>query len=370
MARRPLLWAALAGVAVVLSFVMVLLIAIAADQDARGDDGLSGVVCAPPGAPGATVAGFGGRQLVNAGLVVAVGKEMGLPQRAWVVATAAAMAESHLAVLANTAVPESLTLPHEGVGADHDSVGLFQQRPSWGPVAQRMDPRGSARLFLRRLVAVPGWEALPLTVAAQRVQASAFPEAYARWEQPANAVVGSVQGIACGPGAVVGQPGQRVALPGNPRAEVVVNAALAQVGVPYAWGGGDAHGPTRGISDGGGAADRAGDRNKVGFDCSGLALFAYAQIGVAVPHQTQAIWAAFQPAVTDLAAVRPGDLILLSDNGRASGVHHVAIYLGDGRVVEAPQSGEVVKVTMGIWQSPYWSRQFMGAVRPGVVSPV
>jgi cell wall-associated NlpC family hydrolase len=173
-------------------------------------------------------------------------------------------------------------------------------------------------LFFQRLVTVPGWEALPLTVAAQRVQASAFPDAYARWEQPANAVVGSVQGIACGPGAAAGQPGQRVVLPGNPRAEIVINPALAQVGVPYAWGGGDARGPTRGVSDGGGAADRAGDRYKVGFDCSGLALFAYAQIGVVVPHQTQAIWAAFQPAITDRAAVRPGDLILLSDNGRGS----------------------------------------------------
>ena len=119
-------------------------------------------------------------------------------------------------------------------------------------------------------------------------------------------------------------------LPGNPRAEIVINAALAQVGVPYAWGGGDAHGPTRGISDGGGAADRAGDRYKVGFDCSGLALFAYAQIGVALPHQTEAIWARFQPAITDRAAMQPGDLILLSDNGRASGVHHVAIYVGEG----------------------------------------
>ena len=102
MGRRPLLWLALAGAAVVTAFVMVLFIAVAADQDARADDGLSGVVCASPGAPGSAVAGFGGRQLVNAGLVVAVGKEMRLPQRAWVVATAAAMAESHLAVLANT----------------------------------------------------------------------------------------------------------------------------------------------------------------------------------------------------------------------------------------------------------------------------
>ena len=125
MGRRPLLWVALAGAAVVVAFVMVLFIAVSADQDAGADDGLSGVVCASPGVPGSAVAGFGGRQLVNAGLVVAVGKEMQLPQRAWVVATAAAMAESHLAVLANTSVPESLALPHEGVGANYDSVGLF-----------------------------------------------------------------------------------------------------------------------------------------------------------------------------------------------------------------------------------------------------
>lgn len=364
MRRSLLAWAVV--VAGVVAFVMVLLVAVAADQDAHADDGLSGVVCAPPGRPGAAVGGFSGPQLVNAGAVVAAGKELRLPQRAWVVATAAAMQESQLRVLANAAVPESMGLPHEGVGADHDSVGLFQQRASWGSVAQRMDPKTSARLFYQRLVALRGWEGMPLTVAAQRVQASAFPDAYARWEQPANAVVGSVQGIACGPGVGVGPPGQRVSLPGNPRAEAVINAALAQVGVPYAWGGGDAHGPTRGISDGGGAADRAGDRYKVGFDCSGLALYAYAQIGVSVPHQTQAIWSAFQPAITDPAAVQPGDLILLSDNGQGSGAHHVAIYLGGGRVVEAPQSGQVVRVTSDIWHSPYWSRQFLGAVRPGV----
>jgi cell wall-associated NlpC family hydrolase len=265
---------------------------------------------------------------------------MRVPQRGWVVAVATAMAESHLKILANAVVPESLALPHEGIGVDHDSVGLFQQRASWGRVRERMDPKASARLFYQRLLKVGNWEALPVTVAAQRVQASAFPDAYTRWEQPANAVIGSVQGIVCGPGVGPGAVGQRVVLPGNPRAEAVVNAALSQVGVPYAWGGGDAHGPTRGISDGGGAADRAGDRNKVGFDCSGLALYAYAQIGVTVPHQTQAIWTAFQPAITDRAAVMPGDLILLSDNGQASGAHHVAIYLGKGRVVEAPRNGK------------------------------
>ena len=293
MVRRPLLWLALVGGAVAMAFVLVLLVAVAADQDAQADTGLSGVVCAPPGA---VVAGFGSRQLANAGVVVAVGKELRVPPRAWVVATATAMAESHLQVLANASVPESMALPHEGIGVDHDSVGLFQQRSSWGSVAQRMDPRGAARLFYARLLTVPGWEAMPVTLAAQRVQVSAFPDAYARWEQPANAVVGSVAGIVCGPGAGPVQPGQRVVLPGNPRAETVVNAALSQLGVPYAWGGGNAHGPTRGISDGGGAADRAGDHDKIGFDCRwlkcrpdrlGLVRQRHADPGVGVQRQSR-----------------------------------------------------------------------------------
>jgi len=103
------------------------------------------------------------------------------------------------------------------------------------------------------------------------------------------------------------------------------------------------------------------------FDCSGLALYAYAQIGVSVPHQTQAIWSAFPPAITNPADVQPGDLVLLSNNHQPSGIHHVAIYLGNGQVVEAPETGlSVRRVTSNIWTDPYWSSQFIGAVRPGV----
>jgi hypothetical protein len=75
--RRPLVGLAVVALALVVSGVLVVLLVVASDQDARADEGLSGVVCAPPGPPGAAVAGFGGTQLVNAGLVVAVGKECG-----------------------------------------------------------------------------------------------------------------------------------------------------------------------------------------------------------------------------------------------------------------------------------------------------
>ena len=67
------------------------------------------------------------------------------------------------------------------------------------------------------------------------------------------------------------------------RGEQVVAAAKAYLGTTYAWGGGDYDGPTLGIRDGG-VADRYGDYKKIGFDCSGLALYAWAQVGVYLPH--------------------------------------------------------------------------------------
>ena len=84
---------------------------------------------------------------------------------------------------------------------------------------------------------------------------------------------------------------------------------------------------------------------------------------MSVPHQTQQIWAAF-PHLTDRAALQPGDLLLYSNNGAAGGVHHVAIYLGDDQIAEAPQSGDVVKISSGIWSGKR-GQEFIGAVRPG-----
>ena len=60
-------------------------------------------------------------------------------------------------------------------GGDHDSVGLFQQRASWGTLAERMDPTASTRLFVTRLLAVPAWQTMAPGVAAQIVQRSAYP---------------------------------------------------------------------------------------------------------------------------------------------------------------------------------------------------
>ena len=206
-----------------------------------------------------------------------------------------------------------------------------------------MDPTISARLFYEALFALPDWESVPLTVAAQQVQISAFPDAYAKWEQPANEVVGSIAGIVC-TGGGTGDP----AVPApNPLAQAAIDRAVSQVGVPYVWGGGNADGPTDG-----------------GFDCSGLMVHAFAAVGVTVPHQTQAIWTTFGPAITDPAQVQPGDMVLLSRDRTSTGIHHVGLYLGDGRVVHAAETGSAVEIVTDIWESPFWSREFIGAVRP------
>jgi hypothetical protein len=105
------------------------------------------------------------------------------------VAIATALQESHLRNLANPNLPESLQHPNQGVGYDYDSVGLFQQRPNWGSIPQLMDPHESARRFYRALLAIPGWGDYAVTVAAQMVQRSAFPDAYAKWEGLATQVV-------------------------------------------------------------------------------------------------------------------------------------------------------------------------------------
>jgi hypothetical protein len=75
-----------------------------------------------------------------------------------------------------------------------DPVGLFQQRPAsgWGPVDQLMDPATSAHKFYQALQQVPGWQDMPVTVAAQTVQGSALPDAYAQHEPAAQAVVNAI----------------------------------------------------------------------------------------------------------------------------------------------------------------------------------
>jgi hypothetical protein len=137
------------------------------------------------------VAGLDQTQMNHAKTIVDVANQMKLPKQAAVVAVATSMQETNLRNLANTGLPESENIPNDGTGFDHDSVGLFQQRPAsgWGSVDQLMDPATSTKKFLTALQQVPGWENMPVTVAAQTVQGSAFPDAYAKHQGNAEAVV-------------------------------------------------------------------------------------------------------------------------------------------------------------------------------------
>ncbi|GIH16939.1 hypothetical protein [Rugosimonospora africana] len=140
----------------------------------------------PPSVPGLSQVQTG-----NAVVIVAVAQRRGLPHRAMVIGIATALQESSLRNLANRRLPASLALPHQAVGSDHDSVGLFQQRTSqgWGQVARLMDPAASAGLFFDRLVRVRNWQSISVAAAAQAVQRSAYPSAYRRHQALAERVV-------------------------------------------------------------------------------------------------------------------------------------------------------------------------------------
>lgn len=184
--------------------------------------------CPVPGDAG----GFTSEQLGNAQTIRSVAGELGISHDGVKIAIMVGLVESGLLNLANSTVPESLGLPQQGTpGSDHDSVGVFQQRPSagWGTVSELMTPAYAAKAFFggpsgpnggspRGLLDVPGWEDLPLGVAAQRVQVSAFPDAYEKRAQDADAVLGAIGGAGstCGGGGDGGTPPKVVGGWANP----------------------------------------------------------------------------------------------------------------------------------------------------------
>jgi hypothetical protein len=124
---------------------------------------------------------FTPEQAVNAATITAVGTGRGLPERAVAIALATALQESGLRNISH---------------GDRDSLGLFQQRPSqgWGTPREILDPTYAAGEFYKHLVKVRGYQDLPLTVAAQRVQRSGYPEAYAKHEPDATLLAAALTG--------------------------------------------------------------------------------------------------------------------------------------------------------------------------------
>ncbi|GLW98790.1 C40 family peptidase [Microtetraspora sp. NBRC 16547] len=297
---------AAAGAAALLLLLVVLSTVVADVFTRSGGPG----VCAVPVRETGRMRELNDEQVGNAATIIDVAVDLELPARAAVIAVATGMQESRL---------RNLTYGHR------DSVGLFQQRPSqgWGSREEILDPRHATRSFYRRLTAVSGWERIPLARAAQAVQHSAYPEEYARWEPLAQRVVDAFIG-ACA--AVI--PGERAAS--------VIAYAQAQLGKPYVWG---AEGP------------RA-------FDCSGLAMRAYQAAGITIPRVTYDQWR--HGARIPRGEEQPGDLAFF--RMESDGPGHVGIVLGNGQMIHAPQTGDIVKI------APYARADLVGFTRPSGMS--
>jgi len=167
---------------------------------------------------GVQVADLNPAQMDSAAIIVAVGEQLQVPPQGIVVALAAASQESRFQNYANDGtdprlrpeqrqVVQSLGYPHDAVGRDHGSVNAFQQQfPGWGTIAELMNPPTAARKFYQALLRVPGWPSMPVTVAAQTVQSSQFPGAYADHETLARQLYTRLAGAAATAGNLAAAP--------------------------------------------------------------------------------------------------------------------------------------------------------------------
>ena len=290
-------------------------------------------------------------QLERAAAILATGDAEDIDANGQVIALMAALTESSLRVLSNvTAYPDSAGYPHDGDGSDHDSLGLFQMRPQagWGSVANLMDPIWSSRAFYggpdgpnhgspAGLLDIPNWQHLSLGAAAQAVEVSEYPDRYANYQPVAEKIASTLTGVTLTGGGgqcLTGGTGSNP--PGNLPpgfAGAFIAAAEKEIGLPYVWGGGTYTGPSGIGSDGRGP----------GFDCSGLVMYAAYQASggkLRLPHYTgDQIHDGTPVAWNDK---QPGDIIFYTYPGQ-SVPHHVVIYLGGNRIVQAPQTGENVR---------------------------
>ncbi|MEV6726994.1 bifunctional lytic transglycosylase/C40 family peptidase [Streptomyces xanthochromogenes] len=120
------------------------------------------------------------------------------------------------------------------------------------------------------------------------------------------------------------------------QAVAAINSAQTQIGKPYSWGGGDATGPSTGTCC---SPNGSSGIYIVGFDCSGLTLYAYAQAGIFLPRTAAEQYAASEPVSRD--AMLPGDLVFYGSS--AGSIHHVGLYIGGGYMIEAPRPGTNVR---------------------------
>ncbi|MFF7290776.1 C40 family peptidase [Streptomyces griseorubiginosus] len=287
-------------------------------------------------------------QVPNAQTIVAAGLSLDVPKKGQIVALATAIQESRLRNLNY---------------GDRDSLGLFQQRPSqgWGSAQQIRDPVYASEQFYKHLLKVSGWQQMTVTQAAQAVQKSGLPDAYAQWENLGTALQEAIaktfpgggndadgkdtdQGKQPSTGTSDCAPGQdgsgfgRIpegsvpkgyAIPNDadPKARKAIEWAMHQLGTLYQWGGSctNSHGP-----------DPMGR-----CDCSSLMQQAYAHAGVTLTRTTYT--QVNEGKAVSPAQLKPGDLIF--SRGTAARPEHVGMYMSQGLVIEAPRTTKPVRIT-------------------------
>ncbi|MEU0112793.1 C40 family peptidase [Streptomyces bobili] len=298
-------------------------------------------------------------QVPNAKTIQATGVAMNIPARGQIVALATALQESGL---------RNLTY------GDRDSLGLFQQRPSqgWGTANEILDPVHASTKFYEALEKVSGWQSLSVTQAAQAVQKSGFPEAYAKWEPLATALQQAIEPLLSKAGGTSPSPSPsgsgstgspppstaggcttggdgtdfgtipagavpaRYKIPADapPKVQTAIRWALGQLGTPYQWGGSctDSHGP-----------DLMGR-----CDCSSLMQQAYKAAGVTLTRTTYTQVKEGKPV--SVVALQPGDLVFTE--GTAEVPEHVGMAVGQGLIINTPRTGDVVRIaTVASWKS-------------------
>lgn len=340
-------------------------------------------------------------QAANARVIIRTAAERHLPTRAAVIAVATALQESDLG--------RDLT-------GDHGtSFGLFHQKPTsgYGTHSQILNPHHATRAFYSRLTDLDAWQHLPLTEAAQAIQKSATPTAYAHQEPRATKIVRTLGTPATAPhlpadtkndirtGLIVAAadklprakalaqvthslhgaphppssdditeqfqddadqlctqlvkdtPSQPNAPTGSGRGALAIHAAMTQLGVPYSWGGGGPSGPSTGIDQG---------AHTVGYDCSSLAQYAWTKAGVPITRTTDTQWN--DGPHIPRTQLQPGDLIFFASTpGNPATIHHVGINIDGKRMIHAPQTGRTVEITHWAGNS-YYETQYAGAIRP------
>ncbi|MFG1878041.1 C40 family peptidase [Sphaerisporangium sp. NPDC049003] len=253
-------------------------------------------------------------QARNAQIIYQVSIELELPARAAVIAIATSMQEDRL---------RNSTTPN-----DRDSLGLFQQRPSqgWGTPQQLIDPVHASKKFYAALVKVPNWQTIPLTQAAQAVQRSGTPDAYAQWEPFATKIVTAFaeKAATC----------PTVAPPSDLGAAILAQAQKWN-GMAYQYGGGDQNGPSVGTNSNG--------SGQPGFDCSGLTVWAVYQATngkVLLPRTAATQFQDRRWKHVPYDQLQVGDLVFWpGSSGTGSAPSHVGIYAGDQRFFNAPFTG-------------------------------